>query len=223
MRTRRTLQTLATALALVLPAFWIAGEARAQSATPAVTRSNFENWSTGRVHVGEVAMFYRYAGEGPPLVLLHGWPQHSLMWHTIGPILAERFTVIAPDQRGAGMSTITPGGYDKTTMAKDLAGLLDHLGIREIYLAGYDLGAGTAAAFAREYPGRVKRVAFLEFGLAGFGYEQFMMPSRNGPSTRTGTSPSSPYRMRRSGCCAAVSASCWGGSFTISRFQATLR
>lgn len=177
MRTRRTLQSLATVLALVLPASWIAGEARAQSATPAVTRSNFENWSTGRVQVGEVAMFYRYAGEGPPLVLLHGWPQHSLMWHTIGPILAERFTVIAPDQRGAGMSTITPGGYDKTTMAKDLAGLLDHLGIREIYLAGYDLGAGTAAAFAREYPGRVKRVAFLEFGLAGFGYEQFMMPS----------------------------------------------
>jgi pimeloyl-ACP methyl ester carboxylesterase len=122
-------------------------------------------------------MFYRYAGSGPPLVLLHGWPQHSLMWHTIGPILAERFTVIAPDQRGVGMSSITPGGYDKTTMAKDLAGLLDRLGIGAVYLAGYDLGAGPAAAFARDYPDRVKRVAFLEFGLAGFGYEQFMMPS----------------------------------------------
>jgi pimeloyl-ACP methyl ester carboxylesterase len=169
-------QLLAAVLALMLSTVWVAGEARAQSATPAAY-SKFESWSTGRVQVGEVAMFYRYAGNGPPLVLLHGWPQHSLMWHTIGPILAERFTVIAPDQCGVGMSTITAGGYDKTTMAKDLAGLLDHLGIREIYLAGYDLGAGTAAAFARDYPGRVKRIAFLEFGLAGFGYEQFMMPS----------------------------------------------
>jgi pimeloyl-ACP methyl ester carboxylesterase len=97
--------------------------------------------------------------------------------HDRRPILAERFTVIAPDQRGVGMSSITAGGSDKTTMAKDLAGLLDHLGIGEIHLAGYDLGAGTAAAFARDYPARVRCVAFLEFGLAGFGYEQFMMPS----------------------------------------------
>lgn len=140
-------------------------------------KASFESWSTGRVQVGEVAIFYRYAGNGPPLVLLHGWPQHSLMWHTIGPMLAQRFTVIAPDQRGVGMSSITPGGYDKTTMAKDLAGLLDHLGLREVYLAGYDLGAGTAAAFARDYPQRVRRIAFLEFGLAGFGYEQFMTPN----------------------------------------------
>jgi pimeloyl-ACP methyl ester carboxylesterase len=129
------------------------------------------------VQVGDVALFVRHAGSGPPLVLLHGWPQHSLMWHTIGPILAKRFTVIAPDQRGVGMSSITPAGYDKTTMARDLAGLLDALGIRECYLAGYDLGAGTAAAFARDYGPRVRRVAFLEFGLAGFGYEQFMTPS----------------------------------------------
>jgi pimeloyl-ACP methyl ester carboxylesterase len=62
-------------------------------------------------------------------------------------------------------------------MARDLAGLLDALGVNACYLAGYDLGAGTAAAFARDYPARVKRAAFLEFGLAGFGYERFMTPS----------------------------------------------
>ena len=134
-------------------------------------------WSGRRVQIGDIGMFVRHAGSGPPLVLLHGWPQHSLMWHTIGPALAKRFTVIAPDQRGVGMSTIATGGYDKTTMARDLAGLLDALGVDACYLAGYDLGAGTAAAFARDYPARVKRVAFLEFGLAGFGYERFMTPS----------------------------------------------
>lgn len=80
----------------------------------------------------------------------------------IGPALAERFTVIAPDQRGVGMSSITPGGYDKTTMARDLAGFLDKLGIGEVFLAGCDLGADTAAAFARDYRQRVKRIAFME-------------------------------------------------------------
>jgi pimeloyl-ACP methyl ester carboxylesterase len=101
------------------------------------------------------------------------------MWHTIGPILAQDFTVIAPDQRGVGMSIITPGGYDKTTMAADLKGLIDHLGYDRIGLVGYDLGAGTAAAFARDFPENVSRIAFLEFGLAGFGYETFMMPTKD--------------------------------------------
>jgi pimeloyl-ACP methyl ester carboxylesterase len=166
--TRRTVLAAATALPFA-PA---AGLAQ----MPA-SRSAFDGWSSGRVRAGDVSLFYRHAGKGPPLVLIHGWPQHSLMWHTIGPLLAERFTVIAPDQRGAGMSSIVPGGYDKTTMAKDLLGLVDALGIGEFYLAGYDLGAGTVAAFARDNRARVRRIAFMEFGLAGFGYEQFMMPS----------------------------------------------
>jgi pimeloyl-ACP methyl ester carboxylesterase len=134
-------------------------------------------WSYGRIQVGDVSLFYRHAGKGPPLILLHGWPQHSLMWHTIGPILANHFTVIAPDQRGAGMSSIPTGGYDKTTMARDIIGLADALGLKSFYLAGYDLGAGTAAAIGRDHPQRVRRIAFMEFGLAGFGYELFMNPS----------------------------------------------
>jgi pimeloyl-ACP methyl ester carboxylesterase len=159
-------------LGLVLAAPAIA---RAQGAL--ASAAPFEQWSIGRAKVGDVSIVYRYAGNGPPVMLLHGWPQHSLMWHTIGPILARSFTVITPDQRGAGMSTITPGGYDKTTMAKDMIALADSLGLGSFYLAGYDLGAGTAAAMARDYPDRIRRVAFMEFGLAGFGYEQFMAPS----------------------------------------------
>lgn len=161
-------------LLLLAAGLVLAFSARLHAASPT---TDFGQWNTGRVQVGDVSIFYRYAGNGPPVVLLHGWPQHSLMWHTIGPILAERFTVIAPDQRGVGMSTITPGGYDKTTMAKDIIGLLDKLGIQEFFLVGYDLGCGTAAAIARDYPQRVHRIAFMEFGLAGFGYEKFMMPS----------------------------------------------
>lgn len=171
---------LAAALAATLPAQAapVAGHQPA-AATQAALKHPFETWEIRRAQVNDVSITYRIAGEGPPLVLLHGWPQHSLMWHTIGPILAEHFTVIAPDQRGVGMSTITPGGYDKTTLARDLAGLLDAIGVDQTYLVGYDLGAGTAAAFGRDYPDRVKRIAFMEFGLAGFGYEGFMNASKD--------------------------------------------
>ena len=170
--------TSALALSVaVLPTSHAFAQTPASEVAPALIP--FEKWEIGRAMIGDVSIVFRKAGNGPPLVLLHGWPQHSLMWHTIGPILAQHFTVIAPDQRGVGMSTITPGGYDKTTMAADLKGLVDHLGYDTIGLVGYDLGAGTAAAFARDYPERVSRVAFMEFGLAGFGYETFMMPAKD--------------------------------------------
>jgi pimeloyl-ACP methyl ester carboxylesterase len=168
---RRSLMQMVTALAGVSAL----GPALAQ---PLSSNEPFDSgWTHGRVKVGDADIFYRRAGNGPPVLLIHGWPQHSLMWHTIGPLLAKHFTVIAPDQRGAGMSSITAGGYDKTTMAKDMVGLLNALKIERCFVAGYDLGAGTAAALARDYPQRVARVAFMEFGLAGFGYEMFMNPT----------------------------------------------
>ncbi len=137
----------------------------------------FEKWKCARAQVGDVNMFYRTAGSGPPLVLLHGFPQHSLMWHTIGPLLAEHFTVIAPDQRGVGNSSIMPGGYDGTTMAADLKGLLDELDVKRAFVVGYDLGSRVAASFARDCPDRVEKVACIEFVLPGFGYEQAMNPT----------------------------------------------
>lgn len=137
----------------------------------------FDDFGHGRVPVGAVQLHYRVAGDGPPVVLLHGWPQHSLMWHAIAPALAARHHVIVPDQRGAGASSIAAGGYDKDTMARDLAGLLDHIGVARTALCGYDLGAGVASAFARLFPERVTRLAVAEFGLAGFGFEQMMTPS----------------------------------------------
>ena len=139
----------------------------------------FNDWKSVRVQVGPINLHYRTAGTGPVLVLLHGFPQHSLMWHTIGPILAERFTVIALDQRGAGMSSITAGGYDGTTMAADLQGLLDAIGVDKCFIAAHDLGTRPAAAFARDFPDRVERVAFIEFVLPSFGYEQNMAPTKD--------------------------------------------
>ncbi len=138
---------------------------------------SFAEFSHRRVVANGVNLHVRIGGSGPPLVLLHGWPQHSLMWHAIAPRLADRFTVIAPDQRGAGGSDIPGAGYDKATMADDLRALLDALELPVVRLAAYDLGCGVAFSFAARHPDRVAALAVMEFGLPGFGYEQFMMPT----------------------------------------------
>src|SRR5947208_1339228 len=88
-----------------------------------------------RLHVAE-------AGEGNPLVLLHGWPQSWWCWHKVIPALAESgFRVIAPDLRGYGWSEEVPGGYEKESFARDLVALLDELGLERVQLIGHDWGA----------------------------------------------------------------------------------
>lgn len=117
-----------------------------------------------------VRMTYRTGGVGDVVVLLHGWPQHSQMWHAIAPLLAQFYKVVVPDLRGSGGTTIL-GPYDKATLADDVRRLLDSLQIDRFHLVGYDLGAGVAYDLAARYPERVERLAFMEFGLPGFGYE----------------------------------------------------
>lgn len=136
----------------------------------------FENWDCGRVASGDVSLFYRRHGAGHPLVLIHGCPQHSLMWHAIGPELAKDFDVIAIDQRGMGLSSIVSSGFDGTTKARDLLAVFEQLQIEQAHVVGFDLGAQTAASFARDHPQRVNRIAFLEYALAGFGYEDYLSP-----------------------------------------------
>lgn len=132
------------------------------------------------VRVGELDVHYLQAGTGDEtVVLLHGFPQHSRMWRKSIPALSEKYTVIAPDGRGMGGSGILPDGYDKTTMAKDLHGLLQTLNISKINLVGYDLGGGTAFAFAHLFPEMVEKLAFIEYAPPGFGYEMGMKPVRN--------------------------------------------
>ncbi len=127
--------------------------------------------------VNGLNMHYLRAGQGDPLVLLHGWPQHSLMWRKIMPALAERYTVIAPDLRGAGGSSITASGYDKRTMATDVYALVRQLGLEGIFLVGYDHGAGVAYQYASAHPAEVRRLAILDYAMPGFGYEKAMQPS----------------------------------------------
>jgi pimeloyl-ACP methyl ester carboxylesterase len=137
----------------------------------------FKDFKHGKANVNGIQIHYRIGGQGQPLLLIHGWPQHSLMWHTIAPLLAENFTVITPDLRGAGGSSIPTTGYDKMTMSNDMYELVKQLGYEKILLAGYDLGSGVAYSLAAQYPELVEKLVVMEFGLPGFGYESIMAPT----------------------------------------------
>ena len=97
-------------------------------------------------------------GDGPPLVLLHGWPQHSGMWREVIPSLAPRFRCLALDLRGLGASPAPPDGYDKPTLARDVLDTLDSLGIEKARFLGHDWGALVSAIIARDAPERAERV-----------------------------------------------------------------
>ncbi|EHD19978.1 MULTISPECIES: alpha/beta fold hydrolase [Brenneria] len=124
--------------------------------------------------VNGVRLHYVMAGSGDPLVLLHGWPQSWREWHHLIPILASRFTVIAPDMRGFGDSDKPTGGYDKRTVAQDIRQLVQHLGFCEINLVGHDIGMMVAYEYASAHPKEIRRLAVLEAGLPGLGLEALM-------------------------------------------------
>jgi pimeloyl-ACP methyl ester carboxylesterase len=119
--------------------------------------------------VNGVKLKYKIAGQGPVVVLLHGYTQTSHMWMPLIPKLATSHTVIAPDLRGAGGSDRTPGGYDKKTLAQDVRGLIRQLGHERIQLVGHDIGLMVAYAYAAQYPGDVGKVVLMDAFLPGIG------------------------------------------------------
>lgn len=107
-------------------------------------------------------MFVREAGEGPPLLLLHGWPQHGAMWEPLIDELAADHRVIAPDLRGFGRTEARPGGYLKHTLARDVLRLLDTKEIERATIVGHDWGGWIAWLLALEHPERVERFVDLD-------------------------------------------------------------
>jgi pimeloyl-ACP methyl ester carboxylesterase len=131
--------------------------------------------------IKDIRVHYRKAGQGSPVVLLHGWPQTSYAWRDVMAALAHKHTVIAPDMRGMGATSKAALGYDTNNVADDLRALLDAIGIEKIYLAGHDWGGAVAYAFAAQFPERVKRLSILEMVLPGFGLmEGAMSPQPHG-------------------------------------------
>lgn len=120
-------------------------------------RERFADVNGVRLHVTE-------AGEGPPLVLLHGWPQHAGCWRTLIPQLADRHRVLAPDLRGFGRSDAPPGDYAKATLAADVVALIEAEGLGPVRLIGHDWGGWISLLLALERPDVVERVVALDIG-----------------------------------------------------------
>ena len=109
-------------------------------------------------------------GEGPPLLLVHGWPENWYAWRHVMPELAKDYTVIAVDQRGIGRTEGTADGYDAGTLADDLAALMTKLGHEQFAVVGHDTGAVVSYALAADHRDRVERLAFAEIpGPPGVG------------------------------------------------------
>jgi pimeloyl-ACP methyl ester carboxylesterase len=117
-----------------------------------------------------VTLHYLRAGQGDPVVLLHGIPQTSHEWRYVMPRLAEKYTVIAPDLRGLGDSTRPAGAYDKKTLGADIAALaIYHLGFEKFHLVGHDWGGPVAFALAANNPDAVKTLTILDVVIPGDG------------------------------------------------------
>ena len=120
--------------------------------------------------VGEVMLHYVTAGSGPPIVLLHGWPQTWYEWRHVIPELAKSYTVIAPDLRGLGDSSRPLHGYDKATVAEDIWQLITgQLGHKTFHLVGHDWGGPTAFALASAHPDAVTTLTIIDVVIPGDG------------------------------------------------------
>ena len=118
------------------------------------------------VDVGDASYHLVMGGTGPPVLLLHGFPETHYCWRKLAPRLAETHTVIAPDLRGYGNSVAPPGGprgegYSKREMAGELVTLMDRLGFDRFAVVGHDRGARVAYRMALDHPARVARLAVL--------------------------------------------------------------
>ncbi len=120
------------------------------------------------VDVGDVRIHALVGGDGPPLVLLHGFPQTWWEWRKLMPALARRHTVVALDLRGAGHSDCPQGGYDKATLAGDVHGVMSALGFRRYAVCGHDIGAMAALALAFTQRDAVSRLMILDAPMPGW-------------------------------------------------------
>lgn len=127
----------------------------------------FEGFIETDIETEEAVIRLVHGGSGPPLLLLHGYPQTHVMWHRVAPRLAERFTVVVPDLRGYGDSSKPPSDpshepYSKRAMARDQVAVMAALGFGEFFVAGHDRGGRVGHRMALDHPQRIKRLAVLD-------------------------------------------------------------
>ncbi|MEO1091277.1 MAG: alpha/beta hydrolase [Pseudomonadota bacterium] len=127
----------------------------------------FEGFERHDVEVGGATIHVSTGGSGPPLLLLHGFPQTHMIWHPVAPVLAERFTVVCADLRGYGDSSKPPtdqhhAPYAKRAMALDMVETMAALGHDRFDLVGHDRGGRVAHRLVLDHPERVGKLALLD-------------------------------------------------------------
>ena len=120
--------------------------------------------------VSDATQYVRVGGSGPAVVLLHGYGDTGDMWVPLAEILMKDHTVIVPDLRGMGLSSHPEGGYQKVAQARDLAKILDQLGVKEVTLVTHDIGNMVGYAFAAQYPSRTTKWVAMDAPLPGLGH-----------------------------------------------------
>jgi haloacetate dehalogenase len=127
----------------------------------------FDGFAIDDVDVGDVVLRVRHGGHGPPVVLLHGHPRTHATWHRVAPRLSQRHTVVCPDLRGYGRSTLPPDEPDhaqssKRAMANDVLGLMRRLGHERFAVVGHDRGSLVALRSALDHPESITRLVVMD-------------------------------------------------------------
>lgn len=140
----------------------------------------YTDFSRQRIRGNGVEIHTLIGGSGPPLLLLHGYPQSHLIWHRVAPALARHFTVVATDLRGYGLSQKLPGAadhanYSKREMARDQVEVMRQLGFDSFQLCGHDRGGRVAHRLAMDHPRAVKKLMLLDISPTLTMYEQTSM------------------------------------------------
>jgi pimeloyl-ACP methyl ester carboxylesterase len=137
------------------------------SGVPHLPEGFTDTFTSRYVDTGQLRLHAVTGGEGPPLLLVHGWPQTWYQFRLVMPTLARDFQVVAVDQRGIGLSDKPEDGYDTGTLAGDLVALMDILGHQRFALVGFDTGMLISYALAADHPDRVERLVVGEAPLPG--------------------------------------------------------
>jgi pimeloyl-ACP methyl ester carboxylesterase len=132
------------------------------SGAPNLPAGFADTFTSRYIDSGALRLHAVIGGDGPPLLLVHGWPETWYAWRLLMPALARDFEVIAVDQRGIGLSDKPQDGYDTGTLAGDLVALMDALGHKRLAVVGHDTGVAIAYAMAADHPDRIDRVALAE-------------------------------------------------------------
>jgi pimeloyl-ACP methyl ester carboxylesterase len=139
------------------------------------------NTQFGKARVNGVTLHFAMAGEGPPILLLHGWMGTSYHWRKVMPLLAARHTVVAVDARGYGESDKPYEGYDGLTIAEDVRQLAAALGLKRPIVVGHDMGALPALLLTATHPDLVRGLVYVDEPLPGYNLDRFTAFTKDNP------------------------------------------